>query len=376
MITRRHLARYLAIGLGIGLFSASALPGPAVSIASISPLEGQTSPGATVTLTGSGFSSDLKVFFDGLECRSVILKSPSEAEVKTPYLRPGVHELEIRDSGLTTKTGVLFTATPSSVDSQFDQAESMEKMGDVQGSLLVLDKIIKDANDLQVRAYAFYRKSQIYLRLGDLNSWKFATDSIFLNSDEAGRAVQTSWRYRLSAAQSSYLLDTETPPDFDTRFADYLVKFDVTRNPEARFYRSILYVRAGDFVRAKTDSDAILKSNPSNASYKALAILVAASSGDKTAFKSARETDFSSDPRAASIFGEAAYYAGDIAAATRMWILAHQIDPTQALLAFRAAKKHIARNQNDAAKPLLAETAAMDPESAEGVEAQELLSKF
>jgi tetratricopeptide (TPR) repeat protein len=349
--------------------------GDGASVSGINPSQGQTTPGVTITLSGSGFLPGLRVFFDGLESRSVKVTSPGSAEVVTPYLRPGDHEIEIQTASLTTKSNIAFTAIRTEIDSPLDHAETLAKSGDVDGALASLDNVINDTKDLQVRAYAYYRKAQLYYARGDLSNWQSMTASVFLNSDLAGKAIQSSWRYRLAQAESTYLMDN-VDPTVDGRFADLLVKFDVTRNPETRFYRSLVSLRTGDVVKAKTDSDAILRISPTNASYRALAVLIAVTSGDKASVAGAKESDFTVDPRAAALFGEAAYIAGDVSTANRVWILSQQHDRNQVAVAFLAAKKHLANKQTAIARLLLAEAIAMDPQSEQAAEAQELLSKL
>jgi tetratricopeptide (TPR) repeat protein len=342
-------------------------------ITDILPKSGTTTPGAKIAVYGVGFSPGAIVFFGGREARQTHYLSPSEVEVVTPYLRPGKYDLQIKSSGVATRSEVAFTASPSPVDSQIDRAVSVADKGDVQSALATLAAIARTNGDYQVRAFAHFQAAQIYYSIGDWWRWAGETSSVYDDSDKSGSAVQTFWKYRLALQLTEYLLPTGSTVEGELQSADWTVSYDVTANPEPRFYRSLLNARYGNLEKAKTDSDSILSEEPGNALYRALAAYISVLNGSKVALEAFSE-QATMDVRALSLLGQVAYLAGDIAGARRWWKLEAQDFPKGASLAYLAGRKHLEQGQKRIAFSLLSECVAMAPGSKEANEAEDLLA--
>lgn len=351
----------------------AAAQGDLLQLTAVEPKSGVTTPRSRVTVYGTGFSPDAVVYFGGLQVRETRFIGPSRLEVVTPYLRPGTYRLQFKSGGTTIRSEVTFTALPSPIDAEIDRAMILEERGQTAAAVDILTAIAKTYGDYQVRAFAQYQIGQVYFARGDWLRWSWVT--IFLDSDKAGPAVWTSWRYRLSAARSAYLLNRDTPPDYDLRGADWMVKYEVTEHPEPRFYRGLLNARHGNIERAREDSEFLLKVESRNPSYRALAAYVAVLGGDKTQLESLSGEDIT-DARALGLLGEAAYLSGDAADAQRWWTLAAKEYPLGAGLAFLAGKKHLARGHTRIAAALLTQCTVMAPNSKEAKEAQELLASL
>jgi IPT/TIG domain len=220
----------------------AAWPPDAPHLVAIAPDIGITTPGNMVAVHGSGFSPDAIVYFGGFQVRETKFISPSTLEVVTPYLRPGHYKIQMKSGGATVRSDVTFTASPSPVDTEIDHAVALAGKGQASSAIAILTGIAKNNSDYQIRAFVSYQIGQIYVAQGDLWRWAGEGSGAFLDSDKSGMAVQTSWRYRLSDAQSAYLLDSNTKPDYDLRYADIVVEFDVTQNPEPRFHRATAQV--------------------------------------------------------------------------------------------------------------------------------------
>jgi hypothetical protein len=268
---------------------------------------------------------------------------------------------------------VTFTAVLAPVDSEIDHAVNLATEGQTANAVAILTKIAKGNADFQVRAFAHYQAAQIYFAQGDWWRWGGEAGAVFSDSDKSGPAVQTSWRYRLASDQADYFLPTNNQPDHDLVLADWTVKYDVTQNPEPRFYRALVNARYGELNKARTDSDFILKLEPGNASYRALAAYIAVLSGDKQQLRSF-SGEAIKDTRALGLLGEAAYLAGDAGEAQRWWALAAKEYPLGAGLAYWAGKKHLARGQQRVATALLSECTVVSPNSKEAAEAKEILT--
>jgi IPT/TIG domain-containing protein len=256
------------IALSLGTVSAAHVPN-APQLTAVEPKSGATTPGSRVMVYGTGFSSDAIVYFGGLQVRETKFIGPSTLEIVTPYLRPGSYQLQLKSGETTVRSGVTFTALPSQIDSEIDRALALAEKRQISAAIDILTSIAKTSSDYQVRTFAYYQIGQVYFGEGDWMRWSWAP--IFLDSDTSGPAVWTSWRYRLASDQSTYLLNLDTQPDHDLVLADWTVKYDVTQNPEPRFYRSLLNARYGDLSKAKMDSDFILKLEPGNASLPDMA---------------------------------------------------------------------------------------------------------
>lgn len=374
MRQRHGVRKYVSLHVVLAAFGTLGAVRAADSpqVTAVSPDAGITTPGSTVAIRGNGFSSDAVVFFDGFQARETHFVSPSTLDVVTPYLRPGLHNIQLKTAGATISTEVGFTALPSEVDSQIDRAIAIGQK-QVAPAIDILAGITKTSKDYQVRAFAHFQAAQIYFAHGDWWQWRAEAFGIFDDADKSGRAVQTSWRYRLAIDQSDYLLDVNPDPQHDIVVADWTVQYDVTQNPEPRFFKSLVNARYGELAKAKTDSDFILKREPSNPSYRALAAYIAVLTGDKTQLQSF-SGDSITDGRALGLLGEAAYLSGDLQRAQQWWAQEARVYPPGSSLAYWAGKKHIARGHQRVAAALLTECTTMAPRSKEAKEAKDLLA--
>lgn len=367
-----------ALVLGIGgqtVRAQSARDGSEPRISGVRPAEGLTTPGMEVIISGIGFAPGLRIYFDGLEAREMEVISPYTVRATTPYLRPGLHEIELRFDTKIIRSDVLFEALPSSVDDVIDRATGADNKNHPADAIATLSKIAESYSDYQVRAFASYEIGQLYLAQGDYLRWGASTAGIFLDADKSGPSVQTFWRYRLADAESNYLLQPEPSPGFDLRNADVVVQFDVTDNSEVRFFRSLLNLRKGNLIKAKTDSDYILRQQPHNLSYLALSAYVNGVIADNAnALDVSPFTDSIDDARAAALLAEASYRLGKAAAGNHWSALAAHLDPSIAQRTFLAGQKHFKAGDQVAARALLNECVHMSPDGEAGVSAARLLS--
>lgn len=345
--------------------------GPQVT--AVEPKRGVTTPGTKVRIYGTALSPDTTVYFGGLQVRVTNFISPSTLDVITPYLRPGNYKLQITSGRNIIRSEVSFTALPAPVDSEIDRALALVGEREATAAIAILTELAKTNSDYQVRAFAYYQVGQIYFGQGDW--WRWAGVPIFLDSDKAGAAVSTSWRYRLSMDQADYFLPTNNDLDHDLKLANWTVEKDVTQNPEPRFYRGLINARYGNLQQAKTDSDFVLAQEPKNLSYRALAVYIAVLSGDKAQLQSFNGESIT-EARALSLLGEAAYLSGDVGGAQLWWTQEAKIYSLGGSLAYWAGKKHLARGQQRVAEALLAECTAVVPNSKEAQEAKDLLSSL
>ncbi len=146
-----------------------------------------------------------------------------------------------------------------------------------------------------------------------------------------------------------------------------------SRSPEPRFFRSLLNARYGNLQKAKTDATFILKSEPNNPSYRALAAYIAALSGDK-AWLQSFDGQTITDSRALGLLGEAAYLIGDHSSARSWWAEEAKTYPLGASLAYWAGKKHLVHGQRRVAEALLEECVTMATNSKQAKEAEDLLA--
>jgi tetratricopeptide (TPR) repeat protein len=342
-------------------------------ILSVSPNSARTSPGTKVKVLGTGFSPDDVVYFDGLESRDTKFISSTELDVETPYLRPGTHLLQISSEGASVRSDVEFSALPSEVDSRIDRAIEIAAQGKTDEAASALEQIGETNSDYQVRSAAYYAESQIYFNRGDFVLWEATSALIYLDSDKSGRAVQTFWRYGLAFAQSSYLLNSEPKVGFDLRLADQLVEFDVTQDPEPRFYRALLNARYGNLRQAKADSDFVSNAWSNKPSAAALAAYVAALGGNTGPLRAITSGPIPTDATSLALLGEGFFISGDAASANRFWILAGEANPAGATMALLAARKHLNSGQKKMARVLFEECAAMAPNSKEARDARDAL---
>jgi tetratricopeptide (TPR) repeat protein len=177
----------------------------------------------------------------------------------------------------------------------------------------------------------------------------------------------------LAAGESTYILPIDGDSDSAVKLADWTVKYDVTQNPEPLFFRGLVNARFGNLSKAKTDSDLILKLEPNNPSYQALAAYIAVLRGDKPQPPSLTHRTIK-DGRALDLLGETAYLRGDPADAQKWWAEAADVYPLGGSLAYWTGKKHLARGQRRIAAALLTECSAVAPSSKEAKEAKEILA--
>ena len=340
-------------------------------ITAVEPKAGITSLGSKVTVYGRGFSPQTVLYFDGLEVRETKFIGPSALEVVPPYLRPGVYMLQLKSGDITVRSEISFTASPSPIDSEIDRAVALAEKGQTDMAIAALTNIAKTCKDYQVRSFAHYQMAQIYFSIGDW--WRWGGEAAGPFEREAGRAVQTSWRYRLQYAESVYLLPIDSDADTPLVLADGMIKYDVTENPEPRFFRGLINARYDNLEKAKVDSDLILRAQPENMSYRALAAYIAVLAGDRTHLQSFSSEPIN-DPSALALLGEAAYLSGHVRDAELWWSQEAKVYPLGASLAYWAGKKHLARGHQRIAVALLTESATMAPSSKEGKEAKDLLS--
>lgn len=339
----------------------------------VEPKAGVTTPGSKVMVYGSGFSPDTVVYFGGLEVRETKFISPSKIEVVTPYLRPASYRLQVKSGETTVRSDVAFTALPAPIDAEIDRAIAITGQGQSATAIAILMNIAKTDRDYQVRAFAHYQLAQVYFAQGDWWHWAGEASGPYDDAERSGGAVQTSWRYRLLYARSVYLLPIESDPKTALQLADWMVTYDATQDPEPRFFRGLLNARCGNLIKAKTDSDFILRLEPDNPSYRALAAYIAVLSGDNTQLQSFNGEPIS-DTRALSLLGEAAYLSGDFVGAQLWWAQEAKIYPLGGSLAYWAGKKHLARGHRRVAEALLAECVAIAANSKEAKEAKDLLA--
>jgi tetratricopeptide (TPR) repeat protein len=374
MSVQRRFVRYLVplilTSSGILLEAQQPLP---TQLTAIEPRTGVTTPGIKVTVYGTAFSQDAIVYFDGLQARETSFIGPSTLQVVTPYLRPGPHQVQLKSGESTIRSGVTFVASPSPIDSQIDSAIAMADHGESAPAVAILKNIAKENPDHQVRAFAHYQSAEIYFALGDWWHWAGEAGAIFDHSGEM--AVQTSWRYRLASDESTYLLPVENDPDTPLRLAEWTVKYDVTENPEPRFFRALLNARQGNLEKAKNDCAFILAQDPQNSSYRALAAYISALEGKKMESQSFAGGKIH-DARALGLLGQAAFIGGEREAAKTWWQLEAKEDPHGASLAYWAGKKHFARGQNRVAAALLTECITIAPNGDQAKEAKDLLAKL
>jgi IPT/TIG domain len=339
----------------------------------IGPITSVTTPGSTVTLHGTGFMPDALVYFGGFEARQTRFVSSSTLEVVTPYLRPGSYRLQLTSGGRTLLSDLTFNALPAEPDAEIDRAIDLAKHGQTSEALAILTPLAKSNSDRQVRARAHYEAGQIYFAIGDW--WRWAGEAAAIFDPEAGLSVQTFWQYRMSYAYSVYLLPVDSEPATALSEAEWVVKYDVTENPEPRFLRSLVNARSGHLEDAKFDANFLLKLEPNNASYRALAAYLDVLMGRDASYK-AFEHESINDARALSLLGEAAYLSGNDADAKMWWAEEAKLYPAGASLAFWPGAKHAKRSQDRVASALLAECIIMSPNAKEAKEAGVLLASI
>ncbi len=110
--------------------SYSFLAPPKPSVSAISPAEGSTLSGTSVTITGSSFVSGAKVTIGG-KATAVNVVSATEITAKTPSSAPGSHEVVVTDANGVSSGGPSYTflAPPPPVVSAITPAEGSTVAG-------------------------------------------------------------------------------------------------------------------------------------------------------------------------------------------------------------------------------------------------------
>jgi len=374
MIQSHHLAKYVLFLLLLtpsGSLTRRQQPN-VPDLTATDPKTGVTTPGTKLIIYNSKFSPDSIMYLSGLEARETKYIGPSALQIVTPYLRPGTYQLQLKSEEATVRSTVTFTALPAPVDSEIDVIAALAEKGNTAAAISGLKNIAKSNSDYQVRAFAHYQAGQIYFAKGDW--WRWGGEAAAIFEPEAGRAVQTAWRYRLANDESAYLLPVDNDPNAPLTLTDWTVKYDITENPEPRFFRGLVNARYGNLEKAKVDTDFILKAEPDNASYRALATYIAVLLGDKSQVRPLAEPV--TDARALSLLGQATYLSGDITGAQSLWDQEARAYPLGASLAYWAGKKHFARGHRRVAEALLQECVTMAPHSKEAKEASDLLTSM
>jgi tetratricopeptide (TPR) repeat protein len=332
-----------------------------------------TTPGAKVTVIGAHFSPDSIVYFGGLQAREITFVNSSALQAVTPYLRPGTYRLDLKSGEAITRTEVSFTAVPAAVDSNIDRAEGLAAKDQNNAAIGIFTSIATTHPDYDVRAYAHYRAGRLYLAQGDY--WRAGEEAGLIWDKKASMGVQSSWRYRLLSDETAYSISESNDHDTDFVTADWAVKWDVTENPEPRFWRAIVSARFGKMAQAKADLKFILAAEPENLSYRALATYVGVLAGDKTQLEAFHDQQVN-DARALGLLGQAAYLNGDYDSAQGWWAAEGKISIAEAKLDCGAGRKHLKYGQTRVGTALIAECATVTPDSREGKAAKEQLEQL
>ncbi|HZT68783.1 MAG TPA: IPT/TIG domain-containing protein [Terriglobia bacterium] len=333
-----------------------------------------TTPGAKVTVIGANFPADATVYCGGLRARTTTVLNSGAMQMVTPYLRPGSYKLDLKFGSAVIHSDATFTVQPAEVDAKIDQAEALVHEKRIEAALGVFESISSTDPDYDVRAYAHYRAAQLYLALGDY--WAAGEQAGLVWDPKVSMGVQSSWQYRLLSDQLTYAI-SRGDQNTDFAVADGDIKWDLTESAEPRFWRALISARFGKMEQAKSDLKFILAADGENAAYKALGAYIAALQGDKAALdafrsQSAKVTDW----RALRLLGQAAYMLGDRQLAQEWWGALPKEAVVWAKLDYLAGDKHVAYGQLRVGAALLAECAAVTPDSREGKQAKELLAKL
>ena len=341
-------------------------------VTAVEPASAVTTPGTKVMVLGANFSPDSVVYFGGLEARSVTFVNPSALRAVTPYLRPGTYKLDVKSGETVIHSNVVFTALPSSIDLTFDQANDLADKKQGAAALRIFLNIASTHPDYDVRAYASFRSAQLYLEQGDY--WGAAGQAAWVFNPKASVAVQSNWRYLLLQDEMAYSVSVgQDRHDTDLRVADASIKWDESESPELRAWRALLSARFGKTQQAKEDLKFILAAEPKNVSYRALAAYIGVLSGDQGALEGFRGQSVT-DLRALRLLGQAEYIRGDTDAARGWWASFPKAEVIWARLDYLAGRKHLKYGQARVGAALIAECAAVIPDSKEGKEAAKLLA--
>jgi tetratricopeptide (TPR) repeat protein len=375
MREKLHVICYILAPVFLSLFGNvfAAQQAEAPRVTAVEPDRGVTTPGTKVTVVGAHFSSDSIVYFGGLQAREVTFLNSSALQAVTPYLRPGRYKIDIKSGQGVVRSEVGFTAVPAPVDTDIDGAEDLAaKKQTADAAIGIFTSIATSQPDYDVRAYVRYRAAQLYLQKGDY--WA-AGEQAALFDRRVSMGVQSSWRYRLLTDEITYSVSENNDRDADLKVADWDVKWDVTENPQPRFWRSLISARFGKMEQAKADLKFVLVAEPENPSYRSLAAYINVLTGQKTKLE-----DFGGpqvkDEHALALLGQAAYLSGDYREAQALWARQAEIGVAQGKLDCGAGRKHLAYGQTRVGTALIAECAAVTPNSREGKQAKEQLAEL
>jgi tetratricopeptide (TPR) repeat protein len=365
----RHLLSTLALtAFGNLSFAQQAEP---PQITAVEPNSAITTPGAKVTVVGAHLSQDSIVYFGGLQAREVVFINASALQAVTPYLRPGTYKLDLKSDEAIIHSDVGFTALPAPVDSNIDRAEGVAAKDQINAAIGIFTDIATTHPDYDVRAYAHYRAGQLYLGQGEY--WRAAEEAALIWDAKVSHGVHSSWQYRLLDEETAYSVSESNDYDTDPRIADASIAWDVTGNPELRFWRALVNARFDKMKQAKTDLQFVLAAEPENLSYRALAAYIGVLAGDKAHLDAFRGQEVT-DVRALGLLGQAAYISGNYDDAQTWWAAEAKISTAEAKLDCGAGRKHVNYGQTRVGSALLAECAAVAPESREGKEAKKRLA--
>jgi len=340
-------------------------------ITAVEPSGAVTTPGAKVVVVGTNFSPDTIIYFGGLQAREITFVNTSALQTVTPYLRPGNYKLDLKSGGAIIHSDVGFTALPASVDLTIDQAESLAVKKQTNAAISLFTNIAATHPDYDVRAFAHYRAGELYLARGDY--WAAGEQAGLMWNAKASHGVHSSWRYRLLDEEIVYSVSRSNDHDVDLKDADWAVKWDITDNPELRFWRALVNARFGKMEQAKADLKFALATEPESPSYQALSLYMAVLAGDKTQLEVFRGQQVN-DARALALLGQAAYISGDYTSAQAWWEAQAKIGVSQAKLDCLAGTKHVSYGQTRIGAALLAECVAVAPDSREAKEVKEILA--
>jgi tetratricopeptide (TPR) repeat protein len=340
-------------------------------ITAVEPSSVVTTPGTKVMVIGAHFSPDSTIYFGGLQAREITFINASALQAVTPYLRPGHYKLDLKSGEVIIHSDAEFTALPAPVDSNLDRADGLAAKGQADAAIAIFTSIATTYPDYDVRAYAHYRAGKLYLAQG--NYMEAGVQSGLIWDKKVSRGVQSSWQYRLLSNETAYSISESNDQDTDFVTSDWVVKWDVTENPEPRFWRALISARFGKMQQAKADLQFVLAAEPENPSYRALAAYVGVLAGDKPSLDAFGGQQFK-DARALSLLGQAAYMTGDYGGAQAWWAAQAKISTLEAKLDCLAGRKHLKYGQARVGTALIAECATVAPDSREGKEAKEQLA--
>lgn len=357
--------------IGIPYLSGTQQPEPP-QVTAVEPSSVVTTPGTKVMVSGAHFSPDSTVYFGGLQAREITFVNPSALQAVTPFLRPGTYELALKSGEAIIHSDVDFIALAAPVDSNLDLAEGLAAKGQADAAIAIFTSIATRHPDYDVRAYAHYRGGKLYLGQG--NYMEAGVQSGLIWDKKVSRGVQSSWRYRLLSDETAYSISESNDQDTDFVASDWAVKWDITENPEPRFWRALISARFGKMQQAKADLQFVLAAEPENQSYRVLAAYIGVLAGDKPSLDAFGGGQQLKDPRALSLLGQAAYMTGDYGGAQAWWAAQAKISAVEAKLDCLAGRKHLKYGQARIGTALIAECATVAPDSREGKEAKEQLA--